>query len=132
MGILWTTYPLDDEMKEWLDSLDVPYSNLPSRFPTGAEIKDAISELSGIKVQIRDNGIGANWQAWFESESKPEEFWTLLNISNYSGDSEPQELCFEKGHEVLIKQVLAKICSKCGPLVLLADAGGDPEIVNGL
>lgn len=130
MGVLWTTYPLNDEMTEWLDSLEVPYPKTPSRFPTGREVKDAIAELGGVKVTIRDNGVGATWQAWLESESKPDELWTLLNITNYSGDNESQEIWFEKGHDQLIKQVLAVICKKCGPLVLIPDTGGDPEVVG--
>ena len=130
MGVLWTTYPLNDEMTEWLDSLEVSYPKTPSRFPTGREVKDAVSELNGIKASIRDNGVGGSWQVWLESETKPEEFWTLLNITNYSGDNEQQEIWFEKGHEHLIKQVLAVICAKCGPLVLIPDTGGDPEVVS--
>lgn len=130
MGVLWTTYPLSGEMMEWLDSLEVSYPKTPSRFPTGKEVKDAISELQGVNVTIRDNGVGAAWQAWLESESKPEEFWTLLNITNFSGDNEQQEIWFEKGHDQLIKQVLSVICKKCGPLVLIPDTGGDPEVVS--
>ncbi len=131
MGVLWTTYPLDDEMKEWLDSMEVGYPNSTSRFPTGAEIKDAIANLSGVKVRVTDNGIGGSWQAWIESETAPEEFWTLLNITNYSGDEEQQEPWFEKGHEQLIKEVLVEICRRCGPLVLIPDTGDTPEVIDG-
>ena len=130
MGTLWTTYPLNDEMTEWLDSLDITYPAVPSRFPTGKEVKEAVDELKGIKVSVRDNGIGSSWQAWLESESEPEQLWTLLNITTYTGDSDQQEIWFEKGHEKLIKQILSKICKRCGPLVLIADTDGDPEIVG--
>ncbi len=129
MGILWTTYPLTDEMKEWLDSEGVEYPNTPSRFPTGSEIRNALKQLQGLNVEITDNGIGGPWQAWIESKSEPEEFWTLLNISVYSGDDEPQEIWFEKGNESTIKSVLQSICSNCGPLVLIADVGGEPEVI---
>jgi len=130
MGVLWTTYPLDEEMKEWLSSEGVEFPVVESRFPTGAEVKDALNDIGGVKFQITDNGIGHSWQAWIESESDPKEFWTLLNISKYTGDNEPQEIWFEKGHEVLIKTVLKSICSKCGALVLMPDTGDTPEVIN--
>ena len=130
MGVLWTTYPLDDEMKGWLDSQDVWYPDSPSRFPTGNEIKEALAGLPGVDVQITDNGVGASWQAWIISDTSPEEMWTLLNISRYSGDDEPQELWFEKGHEQLIKTVLNEICKTSGPIVLMPDTGDPPEVVG--
>ena len=130
MGILWTTYPLDAEMKDWLDSMEVSYPNKASRFPTGAEVKESVINLKGLNKRIFDNGTGHSWQAWIESSENPETHWTLLNITTYTGDKEPQEMWFEKGHEELIKEVLREICKKCGPLVLIPDTGGIPEIVR--
>ncbi len=130
MGILWTTYPLSDEMKEWLDSEGVAYPDAPSRFPTGFEVKDALQQLDNLSIKITDNGLGKHWFAWIESRTEPEEFWTLLTISAYTGDNEPQEIWFEKGHEDLIKTVLRCICAKCGPLVLIADVGSEPEVIH--
>ena len=130
MGILWTVYPLIDEMKKWLDSEGVTYPNSGSRFPTGSEVKEALAQMNGVKIIITDNGLGAFWQAWIESESSPKELWTNLNISKYSGDGELQEIWFERGHDSLIKLVLKNICQKCGPLVLIPDTGDLPEVVN--
>jgi hypothetical protein len=130
MGILWTVWPTDDQMKEWLDSEGVEYPKSVSRFPKGIEVKEVLNNLEGYTVQIFDNGIGNTWQADIHSTAKPEEIWTLLNISEYSGDDEPQEIWFEKGHEELIKLVLKKISEICGPQVLIADAGGEPQVIN--
>lgn len=130
MGVLWTTYPLDDEMKEWLDSVEVPYPQVSSRFPKGSEVKNAVSRLDEYNVKILDNGVGHSWQASVESKENPEEFWTLLNITEYTGDEEFQEPWFEKGHEELIKVVLREICKECGPMVLIPDTGDTPEVIN--
>jgi hypothetical protein len=129
MGILWTVWPTDDKMKEWLDSEDIEYPQEPSRFPKGKEVKEVLNNLVGYKVKIYDNGIGNTWQADIHSEVKLEE-WTLLNISEYSGDEESQEIWFEKGHEDLIKLILKRLSEICGPLVLIDDAGCEPQVIN--
>ena len=59
-----------------------------------------------------------------------EHAWAILAIAEYSGDDEPQKLYFEKGHEPLIREVLRRLAQRCGPLVLLDDAGGPPAIVT--
>jgi hypothetical protein len=132
MGILWTVWPLDDQMRTWLDETGVGYPDKPSRFPTGAEIKAALSRLGDLSVNICDKGLNTTWQASIESkESRDTGPWTLLTINNFSGDDLPQEVCFEKGWESLIKRVLGEFAQSCGPLVLLADTGdGEPQIVD--
>ena len=131
MGILWTVWPLNEEMKSWLSETGVDYPDVESRFPTGHEIKTALDELAEYDIRINDNGVGEPWQATIiAKEGTGEKEWTLLNITEYSGDTEPQELWFEKGWESLIKHVLHVLSAYCGPLVLMADTGGDPEVIQ--
>lgn len=130
MGILWTTHPLNEKVKEWLKSEGVEVPDKASRLPTGNEVKEALRNLEAVSIEITDNGIGGPWQAWINSKSEPENIWTLLNISEYSGDDEPQEIWFEKGDENLIKSVLKAISYKAGPQVLISDTGDIPEVVN--
>jgi hypothetical protein len=57
-----------------------------------------LSERHGFNVQVVDNGIGSAWQAWIEwdlGDDKAE--WTLLNITEYSGDQERRQPWFENG-----------------------------------
>jgi len=130
MGILWTVWPLDDEMKSWLDETGVDYPKEPSRFPTGREIKEVIAGLQEFDIKINDNGIGSPWQASIVSKSGGDSGeWTLLNIQEYSGDDEQQKLWFEKGWESLIASILREITKSCGPLVLIADCGGEPQVI---
>ncbi|MDR6384005.1 hypothetical protein [Paraburkholderia caribensis] len=130
MGILWTVWPLDSQMKAWLQELEVPHPNVSSRFPTGCEIKTVLSQLHRFNVEIRDNGIGGAWLASIVSVlggDKGE--WTLLNINEYSGDHEQQQLWFEKGWESLIKSVLCHLTRDTGPLVLIDDASSQPQVI---
>jgi hypothetical protein len=131
MGVLWTVWPLDDEMKSWLDEMEVEYPLNPSRFPTGAEIKEVLSGLDEYDVEINDNGPDSAWQAMIAHKKDGEKGpWTLLNINEYTGDAEQQELWFEKGWPELIELVLGRLAAKCGPLVLIPDTGGDPTVVT--
>lgn len=130
MGVMWTVWPLDDQMCAWLDEQQVSYSKAPSRFPTGAEIKKAVGSLDGYSVEVNDNGVGAPWQASIVHASSGDSGpWALLNITTYSGDDEPQQLWFEKGWESLITEILQKLVYVCGPLALIADSGGKPVVI---
>jgi hypothetical protein len=130
MGVLWVVWPLDDQMCAWLDDLKIFYPKVPSRFPTGSEVKSVVNSLSGYNVEIFDNGVGASWQASIVHMMGGDNgAWTLLNINTYSGDNEPQRLWFEKGWESLITEILQKLTYACGPLVLFADTGDDPTVI---
>ena len=123
-------WPLDDQMCAWLDEQQIAYPKAPSRFPTGAEIKRVINSLNGYNVEVNDNGVGASWQASIVHESGGDSGpWTLLNISTYSGDAEPQQLWFEKGWESLVTEILQKLTNACGPLALIADSGDKPTVI---
>lgn len=131
MGILWTVWPLDDDMCQWLDEQEVAYPLTSSRFPTGAEIKAIVYGLKGHSVKVNDNGLHVLWQALITpkgDEVGPE--WAVLSVSDFSGEDLPQQLYFEKGHERLIIEILQRLTPSCGPLVLIADAGGKPAIIN--
>ena len=129
MGILWTVWPLDDQMRTWLDEQDIAFPDRPSRFPTGREIKEALTDFAG-SPDIRDNGVGGPYSAFLRRRTAEEEQWTLLQITEFTGDDEPQKLWFEKGHEQLIVDVLRKLTLACGPLTLIADVGDPPQIIE--
>lgn len=134
MGVMWLVFTLDEQIRVWLNETGIVYPDVPSRFPTGREIKDVIATLSDYDVWINDkNGIGSVWQATVFSKSGGDtedwEEWALLNVSEYTGDDEPQELLFEKGCESLIVRILDQLSKSTGPLVLVNDAGDDPMII---
>jgi len=131
MGVFWTVWPLDEDVRRWLTEIQVPFPDQVSRFPVGGEIKRALTDLPGYQVEITDNGIGASWQALITSESGADEGpWTLLNVSEYTGDELPQKLWFEKGWESLITTILERLVPACGPLVLIPDTGGTPTVIS--
>lgn len=130
MGVMWTVWPLDSEMTIWLSEQGISFPALPSRWPTGSEIKRALVDL-GLTVQITDNGHMAPWHAFVkEAADDPENKWALLIIQDYSGDHEPQKPHFEKGHEPLIRRIISRLAFACGPLVLINDADSVPEVIG--
>lgn len=46
MGILWTVWPLGNEMNEWLESEGIEPTQLESCFPTGSEIINVLNFLA--------------------------------------------------------------------------------------
>lgn len=129
MGTVWTVLPVDEKMKIWLDELGVAYPAKASRLPTGREIKATLRMLEAYDVTINAHGIGAPWQASIAHKSGATGPWTVLNIVNYTGDELEQNLFFEKGWESLVTAILKRLRKSCGPLVLIADADGDPLVI---
>ncbi len=128
MAVMWIVRPLDSVMMNWLREQKIFFPVSPSRWPTGSEIKQAISDL-GLVAEIADNGANAPWQALVKDAEKHEQEWALLNIPIYSGDHEPQEFYFEKGDEPQIRRILSRLTLACGPLVLINDADSVPEVI---
>ena len=129
MGVMWTVWPLDSEMTSWLSEQGIAFPALPSRWPTGFEIKRALSDL-GLSVEITENGVMAPWHALVQEAVDPENKWALLIIRDYSGDHEPQKLFVEKGHELLVRRILSRLALLCGPLVLINDVDSVPEVIG--
>ena len=91
----------------------------------------SIGFRSTFKVQVYDVGVGKHWGAFIVSPFGGDiGEWADLKITSFSGDDQEQELYFEKGSESLIVLILKQLAQKCGPLVLIADAGGAPQIVS--
>ncbi len=131
MGMLWTVWPLDAATKSWLDEMGMTYPNRTSRFPTGGEIKDVLNKLSDYQVTIvEDRGLGGAWQALIEHHEGEEAPRTRLNITQYTGDHEPQQLWFDHGSEQLIEQILKNLSVLCGPLLLIPDIGVKPTLIT--
>lgn len=94
-------------------------------------MKTVLPQLHGFNVEIRENGIGSAWQASVVSMLGGDNGeWALLNVNEYSGDHEEQHLWFEKGWESVIKIILRHLANVVGPLVLIDDAGGQPEVIG--
>jgi hypothetical protein len=129
MGINYTVWPLDAQMKDWLTGEDVAFPDVPSRWPLGKEIRSALDRLSDISIRYNENGIGRIWQAGI-TEERDDGFWTYLNILEYQGPDNPNEPYFEKGHPELIVAIIRDLSLQCGPLAVVSDAGDPPVIVG--
>ncbi|MBW4619144.1 MAG: hypothetical protein KME17_07265 [Cyanosarcina radialis HA8281-LM2] len=131
MGVIWTVFLLDEQMKDWLDEIGVGYPNAFSKFPTGREVKEVLPALSDFDVEVDDNGVGASWQASIVSKSGGDSGeWTVLNITEYSGDDKQQKIWFAKGSRNLIALILKELSNQVGPLVLIPDTGDNPLVIS--
>jgi hypothetical protein len=129
MGIMWTVWPLDGDMINWLRSQNIEFPGSASRFPTGFEIKRVLADPA-LQVNIHDNGKGKTFQALIETKADAKHRWANLMITDYTGDEEPQKLYFEKGDETLIWDILKQLTAHSGPLVLIDDAGDPPRVIT--
>jgi hypothetical protein len=122
-----TVWPLNPEIKSWLDGIGIEYPDVASRSPTGHEVKAVVDRLRLFEVEILDRGIGARWQATIGSPTSDE--WVLLAIDSYSGDDREQEIYFERGWPDLMRSILVEFAKQSGPLVLVPSSGDEPIVV---
>jgi hypothetical protein len=130
MGILWTVYPITEEMKEYLESEGVEYPEVSSTFPNDEQIKQALNELEGVNIEISSSDPSKGWGAFISSTSAPEQIWANLQVDILEDDKSLRSIWFEKGDENLIIAFLKKLSKTCGPQSLMADAGGPPQVIN--
>ncbi len=131
MGVLYTVWNLNAEMRGYLDDLGVSYPmGELSRKPLLAEIVSTLEELSQYESTITDNGVGNRWGASIRDRNPDAGGrWTQLSISKLAPLDQPQDIVFEKGWPELIVHCLCQLTSQCGALVLIADCCGDPLVV---
>ncbi|MDQ0610651.1 hypothetical protein QFZ83_004822 [Variovorax sp. W1I1] len=129
MGILYTVWPLDSDMKEWLRSQDIAFPDASSRWPTREEVVKTLRALRGFRIRYTENGPGKRWDADI-TEGQDGEWWTLLHAEPKGDADLTTEISFEKGESALIIAILRDLSAATGPLVLMADVGGPPLVVS--
>jgi hypothetical protein len=132
MGVLYSVFPLDDQLRNYLDSegISFPDSVPAGRHPKPGEIKAVLGALEGYEIEYSGGGLGEIWQAFVGHASEPDREWTLVNVLDYAGDDVPRSLHFEKGWPELIVRILVGLSRSCGTLVLVPDTGETPLIVT--
>ena len=130
MGILYTVWPLDAEMKGWLGSQSIPFPpDTSSRWPTRQEVVEVLRALHCFSVRYTENGPGNRRDADI-TEGRDDEWWTLLHAEPKEGSDLVTEVSFEKGEPALIIAIVRDLSAATGPLVLMADVGGPPLVVS--
>jgi hypothetical protein len=125
MGMLWVVWPLDEAMRAWLASQDIAVPADASRFPTKPEVVRCLAD-PGLGLRRGGDRDDRVWDAFLESGEE----WTNLFIDGLGGDDAPCRLHFDGGHVSLIRRILQHLARACGPLVLLCEAGGPPEVMT--
>ena len=131
MGILYTVCLVDDAARAWLLEQDITCSERSSRWPTGEELRQAVECFSGVQGQYNDNGLGHCFQALLNWGDVDEQgIWAALNVEQYRGSDQGTEFWFEKGTAELNVAITLALSAKTGPLVLFADCGGHPLVLD--
>ncbi len=127
MGVIYVAIPLNDESETWLDSWEIEY-DIPDqrgRDPTFAEITGVLARLPNAEVET-----GRHDNLFEASIERDEDTWTNLVLNDVTDDDGACTVVFEKGSELLILEILILLADKCGPLILNADTGEEPILVN--
>lgn len=122
MSTLYTVWPLDSEMKAWLESQDIALpDDATARWPSREEVVALLSALRDFKIRYAENGPNEIWDALVREE-QDDAWWTLLQAKPKDGSDAVIELSFEGGEPALIIAILRDLSDVTGPLVLMADA----------
>ena len=129
MGVMYSVFPLQAELCEWLDEQGVAYPDVPSRNPTLDELKAVIAARPQWHAELSAQVMGKSWNALLTGIPQAgHEPWCVLQIiALQPGEN---EFYFENGDPVMILDFLIGLCKFTGPLVLISDAGDLPLLVQ--
>ena len=129
MGVMYSVFPLQSELCDWLDEQGVVWPEVPSRNPTLAELKAAIARMPDLQSEASAEVLGQRWSNLLtQTTSGAKRPWCMLQI--IALQERENEFYVENGDPVLILQLLAQLCESTGPLVLITDAGDIPRLVQ--
>lgn len=118
----------DPSTLAWLAHLNLPLPDTapPGRYPEPSEIKAVLESIPDLRVTYKISE--KVWEAGLMS--RKDIFWAYLAVRDYSGDPETSHhFYFPAGWDEIILQVTTKLVKRCGPIVLLPDSGGLPQLV---
>jgi hypothetical protein len=132
MGVIYSVFPIDDDVREWLasDCHQNPMSH--GHAPTPHQLMQVLKTLDGQLVEFNIHpGV---WQATISDPISPETGpWTMLNVPDFHDEESNDEPCrfyFEKGWPSLIVKVVHGISQICGSFAIVPDTGCPPAIVE--
>jgi len=133
MGVLYVVIPLTDECSEWLESEDVPHPPpaATNRYPTPAEMADALANLPGYRAEIFKSLERGSWYAdvsW--AADRMAAAGNMVCLHGYRSEHEPEQFYIDKGPIELALQIAANLAVRCGPLVVTADSDCVPVVVT--
>jgi hypothetical protein len=133
MGIIYHIEPLDDEMAALLEEMGAaaPEAGAASRNPTPAEVRRACAALKGFETTFNVKAK-SRWQAVIRGTGRgKDDQGTILNVEKFRGSEDrPHAIWFEKGSPALILEIVKRLSTDCGPLVVLPDTGDTPIAVS--
>jgi len=129
LGVLYIALPSDQEVRAWLEELELPIGDrTDGRMATDAEIRAAVAALAGYRAEYR--GEGAVTVVDISSIEKPQAGpWAVLAYAVAEDASEPH-LTFRRGWAEVMVPLLHRLSTVTGPIVLVPDTGGDPLLVH--
>lgn len=131
MGVIYVAYNLDGESRKFLAEYEIQCPFEDSRLPTPSEFKDTILNLENVAFDHQLNPDGS-WNAHIERLSDSENRdgpWTSAWIHEFRGDYDPCVIVFEKGQPEFIVEILSKLATKTGTLILVPDTGQVPLLI---
>ena len=129
MGVMYSVFPLQPELCEWLDEQGVAYPDVPSRNPRLQELKAVIAARPQWRAEISDEVMGKSWNALLTGTRQAgHEPWCVLQIIALQPSE--NEFYFENGDPLMILEFLCELCTATGPLVLITDTGAPPLVVH--
>jgi hypothetical protein len=132
MGVLYVVFPLDQQMAEYLRSIEVklPRADSWGRNPTLEQVRAVCAALPDMQVEISSSRQW--WHASFRGRADRQiEAWADLHVSDFNGnESLPHSICFEKGWPCLMLRIVHALSAYCGTLVVVPDTGCAPIAVS--
>ncbi|BBM02432.1 hypothetical protein [Microbulbifer sp. GL-2] len=132
MGILYHVHCPEADLKEWVETeFNLKFPHGPSRWPTVEELKSVVEQFTGFKIKYNENKNGIPHQVVMDFVEEPKDrLYALINIENKDEKGQESAFWFEKGSTELNIAITYAVSKFTGPIVIIADCGGPPIIVD--
>lgn len=128
MGVLYSVFPVNDKIRDWLQSENINCPAIDGQFPTRSEITTVLDGAAGLATDYSQSGQRLE-AIVTDTEDPTGATWTLIQIPE--SDLSPFcELYFEKGCPQLIARILYSLTKVIGPVTLVPDTGCAPLVIH--
>jgi hypothetical protein len=126
MGVTYVVRPLDHEIAHWLNQRGAACpSGQSGRYPLVAEVRAALGDITDVRYHQSAGAGGVGWQIDVMHRADPANGrWT--SIRSTGGPTDRAAIAFHKGRSDLIIEIVHRLSTHTGPLVLFPDTGETP------
>ena len=129
MGVIYSAFPVDECVRDWLADNGEPEPSADGRAPTAVELRTALDDLAGFDVTYRPTPKGWDAEIAFPAGA-PDAGSTDLWVTEPDDADAPCRFAFHKGSGDVTVRVTYHLAERFGPFAFIVDSDGRPLLID--